>query len=155
MPTMNREATARLAEGARLFRELNGTVPVVLSGGPPAEYSSARVMATWIEKWGVPRDRILVEDASGDTFGSPEGVAPLIRARSRILLVTSAWHMRRALVAYERSGFDVVPAPTDFLATGAFSLRSWVPSARASETIQQMLREYLGLARDHFRAPRS
>jgi uncharacterized SAM-binding protein YcdF (DUF218 family) len=155
LPTMNRESTVRLAEAWRVFRRLDGSVPVVLSGGAGVlqrHPASARVMAMWLERWGVPPDRIMVEDTSTDTFGSPRAVAPRLKSGARIALITSAWHMRRALLAYERSGLRVVPAPADFLGQGGVHFGSWIPTADSTFKIQQMLREYLGLARDRWRA---
>jgi uncharacterized SAM-binding protein YcdF (DUF218 family) len=34
--------------------------------------------------------------------------------KPKILLVTSAWHMNRSVLLFERVGFEVVAAPTDF-----------------------------------------
>jgi uncharacterized SAM-binding protein YcdF (DUF218 family) len=42
----------------------------------------------------------------------------------RVLLVTSAAAMPRALAVFKREGMDVVPAPTDFLSTDITPLRS-------------------------------
>ena len=45
-----------------------------------------------------------------DSYGllAPRGIR-------RIILVTSALHMPRAAVAFRKAGFDVIPAPADFV----------------------------------------
>ena len=45
---------------------------------------------------------------------------------SRILLVTSAFHMRRAQRLFERQGVKVVPFPVDFKACWAWADRLWL-----------------------------
>ncbi len=69
---------------------------------------------------------------------------------SRILLVTSAFHMRRAQRLFERQGLVVEPFPVDFQARGAWAgplwrdPTQWVPSAAALDRISRALRELLG-----------
>ena len=69
---------------------------------------------------------------------------------TRILLVTSAFHMRRAQRLFERQGLLVLPFPVDFQARGrwAGSLwrdpTQWLPSARALDSSSRALRELIG-----------
>ncbi len=68
----------------------------------------------------------------------------------RILLVTSAFHMRRAQRLFERQGLTVVPFPVDFKASGIWAGQvwrdptMWLPSAGALDNSSNALRELLG-----------
>ena len=68
----------------------------------------------------------------------------------RILLVTSAFHMRRAQRLFERQGLMVEPFPVDFQARGAWAgplwrdPTKWFPSAEALDGSSRALRELLG-----------
>jgi len=70
---------------------------------------------------GVPREAIRAEAASRNTEENAKFVAELLKGRERpkVLLVTSAWHMRRALLMYRRYAPDlvIVPAPSDYEST--------------------------------------
>ena len=68
----------------------------------------------------------------------------------RILLVTSAFHMRRAQCLFERQGLTVLPFPVEFQARGRWSgplwrdPTQWLPSARALDDSSRALRELIG-----------
>jgi uncharacterized SAM-binding protein YcdF (DUF218 family) len=65
----------------------------------------------------------------------------------RILLVTHAYHMRRAQSAFERAGFAVTPAPHSFMAGPArFSWLQLVPTLEAVSASRLALRELIGQA---------
>lgn len=69
---------------------------------------------------------------------------------ARALVVTSAWHMRRAKLMFEKyaPGVEVVPAATDFEATigfdGGFGLRELQPNAYCMWLNEAYLREWIG-----------
>ena len=69
---------------------------------------------------------------------------------TRILLVTSAFHMRRAQRLFERQGLMVLPFPVDFQARGRWAgplwrdPTQWLPSARALDDSSRALRELIG-----------
>lgn len=71
-------------------------------------------------------------------------------SQSRVLLVTSAFHMRRSQRLFESHGLTVIPFPVDFKARGrwAGSLSQdptqWLPSASALHDSSRALRELLG-----------
>ena len=79
--------------------------------------------------------------AAEDTHDEALRLVPLAKQRGwkKILLVTSAAHMRRSVSVYHAAGFDVVPAPCNFLVAGnakppSFRLRipSWIGFERFS-----------------------
>ncbi len=68
----------------------------------------------------------------------------------RILLVTSAFHMRRAQRLFERQGLEVEAFPVDFQARGAWAgplwrdPTQWLPTAGALDGSSRALHELLG-----------
>ena len=92
------------------------------------------------------------EAVSRDTSGNARLLAPVLMQGGvqRIALVTDAWHMPRAVAAFQRAGFDVTPAPMGFTLAVERDLLQWLPSARGLLASQQVLRECLGLAVSRF-----
>ena len=76
--------------------------------------------------------------------------SPLSDVSPRILLVTSAFHMRRAQRLFERQGLKVLAFPVDFQARGRWAgplwldPTQWFPSARALHDSSRALRELIG-----------
>lgn len=103
------EAAKRWKQISRGDREnvREGLLPITLSGGGVEQSTVPLLMDL-----GVPREAMMFFPEARNT----EEEAKLISAAGikRILLVTSAWHMPRAKMLFERAGFDVTPAPTDY-----------------------------------------
>ena len=67
-------------------------------------------------------------------------------ASPKVLLVTSAWHMRRAVAVFEGLGVDVVPVPADFSSrTPRVTPLGLVPSADAFSSSVTSIHEWVGL----------
>jgi uncharacterized SAM-binding protein YcdF (DUF218 family) len=64
---------------------------------------------------GVPAQDIRVENSARNTLESAKQVKRLL-AGGRIILVTSAFHMKRAVALFKKQGFDVIPAPVGYRA---------------------------------------
>lgn len=112
----------RLLYGARLFRQ--GAAPVVLvtGGNVPwadAAQSPAEDMVELLVFLGVPEDAILMEGTSANTYENALYSRSILESVDvkRILLVTSAMHMPRSVPLFEKQGFTVIPAPTDYTVT--------------------------------------
>jgi uncharacterized SAM-binding protein YcdF (DUF218 family) len=56
---------------------------------------------------------------------------------------THAWHMPRAIAAYQKAGFQVTPAPTGFAAPRERELLEWMPSVHGLDLSRSVLREWL------------
>jgi uncharacterized SAM-binding protein YcdF (DUF218 family) len=139
---------SRVAAGARAW--LAGGAPVVmLSSGSDAGRgrSEADVMATAIERLGVPASALLLEDRSRDTHGNALFSAELAKHHDihRVLLVTSSLHMPRASYWYRQCGLDVIPAPVpEGRIRGSWTQR-WLPTAAALWRSGRAWKEYAGL----------
>lgn len=143
-----RSAADRVWHAARLYRA--GKAPLlVLSGGTTheGEQPEADAMRRLLIDLNVPASAMLLEDRSTTTTENAADTARLLQARGvrRILLVTSALHMRRARGLFERAGFDVVPAPTDYeVSHRAFTARDLLPDAEALGGSARAIKEIVG-----------
>jgi uncharacterized SAM-binding protein YcdF (DUF218 family) len=92
---------------------------LVLSGGRSAGFGSAPVesleMKHWAIRLGVPQSFILTEETSRNTYESAVGTKRIL-GNASILLVTNAFHMRRAMALFEKQGLRVTPVPCGYLA---------------------------------------
>ena len=137
----------RLTHALALYKA--GKAPrILLSGGShPGNRSEAEIMREHLEMMGIPRKALFMERESRDTHDNAVYSAILLKGKGmkRILLVTSGFHMRRAVPLFERQGLEVIPAPTDFQRlVGGSSLPRWLPSADNLVRSTYGLREYVG-----------
>jgi len=70
-----------------------------------------------------------------------------VGGKPRIILVTSAFHMRRARMLFERQGFEVEPFPVDFQTSDrpTTTVLSFLPSAQALAKSEMAMREGVGI----------
>ena len=106
-----------------------------------------RLIATLFTALGIPRDRITLEAGSRDTYENAVLTARLLNPKphERWLLVTSAWHMPRAMGCFRRAGFTVEAWPVDYRTPGRFELRFHSSIPEGLRRIDFMAREYIGL----------
>ncbi len=146
--TVSSATLERLRYGAILARRTG--LPVLVTGGRvfgrgPAE---ADLMAGVLdEEFGVPvRWR---ETASRNTAGNALESARLLEAEGvrRILLVTHALHMPRAVRAFAAAGLEPLAAPTGGVGTGtrAATVLDWLPDAGALALSRDALHEVVGM----------
>ncbi len=106
--------TLERAAAAALLHRKTG-LPIVVSGGSPfTTYPEAEAVARWLEEAGVPPKAIITETSARDTIESAARVKKLCDEKGfkKILLLTFAYHIPRAVFLFEKAGFgDVVPFP--------------------------------------------
>jgi len=110
-------AADRMWMAAELMRAGKAPVVVLSGGSNPTESatSEAQAMQQVLLALGVPQAAMRLEERSRNTRQNASETAALLlpQGQRRILLVTSALHMRRAVRLFQAQGFDVIPAPTD------------------------------------------
>lgn len=137
----------RVRAGAR-FARAHG-LPILVTGGPVSPRLAtplAEPMAQSLrEDFGLAATWI--EPTARDTAGNAQASAALLRADGieAAYLVTHAWHLPRALEAFARTGFAVIPAPVRLEKPPAGIVSDWVPSPRAALDSWYFLREWAGL----------
>lgn len=87
-----------------------GVETLVLAGGPEVRPVS-RAMGDFLSGLGVPRERMQTETRSNNTRENLANVRTLLGQRRSITLLTSDYHMRRALLLAAREGLDAAPYP--------------------------------------------
>jgi len=148
VPEPSSSSLQRLVEGIRLARVLR--IPLVVSGGSgavaPTEAREADTMADLAVRLGFPRGDLVIENRSRNTWENAEQVKSLVSGRT-IILVTSAFHLKRSAAMFRKQGFSVIPAPAGYRSLSRpFSIISLIPRAQALDTSSTALAEYLSLA---------
>lgn len=138
----------RLVFAAQLFR--NDKAPLLLLSGGSAGHlrPEAEEMAEVLTAMGLPPEALLLEPLSRNTYENAFYSAQLLQQRGvdRVLLVTSAFHMRRAQKVFEAQGIEVVPAATDYqLLRHATVLPPLLPSLQALGRTTYAVREIAGI----------
>jgi uncharacterized SAM-binding protein YcdF (DUF218 family) len=88
----------------------------IVFGGPP----ESRFAVQLLERLGIPRDRIECEGSSRNTMENAINVAQIAAPKpgERWLLITSAYHMPRAIGLFRKSGFPIEAYPVDWQTGG-------------------------------------
>lgn len=135
----------RLRYAARLARRTG--LPLLVCGGPPraGEPPLADTMAAGLEQdFGLAvRWR---EGRSENTRENAENAAKILRTEGleRVLVVTHAWHLARALPEFRAAGLDARGAGTGWRDSSLAEPGAWVPSARGLRETAWGLHEWLG-----------
>ena len=126
---------------------------ILISGGnvfpqeglDPEAFYSRRLL----EEFGVPSDAILLESDSRNTHENAVRTRKILGAIGidQILLVTSGFHMKRAVLTFEKSGFDVIPSPSGISVVDYAQPRllDWWPSLGNLKRAQILIHEKIGL----------
>lgn len=132
---------------AALLQRRSG-LPVLVSGGSPdgSAGSEAQTMRNTLEReFGVPVR--WSENLSANTLESARNSRDMLSAENirHIVLVTHAWHMPRARLAFEHSGFEVFPAPTAHATRGVLTVLDFLPDAGALLDSALFFHEAIGI----------
>jgi uncharacterized SAM-binding protein YcdF (DUF218 family) len=125
---------------------------IVFAGGGGTliadQVAEAAGLARFAETLGLDPERITFEDRSRTTRENALYTRDLVEPRpgERWLLVTSAWHMPRAIGCFRQVGFDVTAYPVDFRTRGSSDRwRFFTFSSEGLRRLDQMTKEWVGL----------
>ena len=142
----------RALHAFRLFTA-NKSKLIIVSGGnvfsqqgvePEAYYTSEL-----LKEWGIPSEAVLFEGHSRNTYENAMETKKLLKARQidKILLITSAFHMPRALATFRTAGINAIPSPSSYSIVNYArpQLLDWLPSLGNLGKMQAVIREKLGI----------
>lgn len=152
----------RVLHGVQLYRQKKAPL-IIFSGGridwKDSNESESKDMAAIALAMGVPGGAILQDPTSLNTYQNAVNVRKILddkKIQRRVLLVTSAMHMPRSLLIFQRQGIEAIAAPTDFLVTqNDFKgmqdsweaiLLNLLPDTENLANTTGGLKEYVGLA---------
>lgn len=142
---LSASARARITEAVRILRVLP-TARLLVSG--PAEYHQV-THATMLERaaisLGIAPARIERIEHARDTEDESNAVKRRV-GDAPVALVTSAWHMPRAVALFQSAGVNVVPCPTDYTAPwdGRFYWRDFLWDVESLERSSLAIHERVG-----------
>jgi uncharacterized SAM-binding protein YcdF (DUF218 family) len=142
-------ATDRIDRAQALY--LNGRAPkILLSGGAlEGKVSEAQGMAQVLKHRGLPESALLLENESRNTYENVLLSQPLLKqlGNPKVLVVTSALHMPRAMAVFKSQGINAIPAPVapQIVPPDDYTLYPWLPHTRSLEASRSIIKEYFGL----------
>ena len=147
-----RIATGRFSE----FIRLAGLYPdakLVFTGGSGSlsnpDIKEAEFAAPLLESWGLDIGRVTFEADSRNTFENAIFSKALVKPSpdDKWILITSAFHMPRAMGVFRAAGWNVLPAPVEYVTTGEERLFALQFSFRTGiNAFSRAVHEWLGLS---------
>ena len=140
----------RVWHAARLYKA--GKAPLIVPTGRGEQESTVPLL----RDLGVPESAIVVENKARNTEENARFVEKILEPRNtqntrkRVLLVTSAWHMRRSVLMYRKyaPSLEIIPAAADYEATvntsHPFCFKDIWPDTNALFANSYIFKEYLG-----------
>jgi uncharacterized SAM-binding protein YcdF (DUF218 family) len=152
--SINLTSALRALEAVRVYRLLGNPLVVVTSGDlaaqDPRSQEGAAIRAAIVVA-GVPADRVILDTMSPNTRSHATTVRALLKQRGidRIVLVTAATHIRRAVLVCQAVGFDVIASPAVARSeepAAASRWRRWWPSTEALRLSEDGIRDVIAIA---------
>jgi uncharacterized SAM-binding protein YcdF (DUF218 family) len=142
------EASDRIFAGINLFKEKKAPKLILTRGKlpwsvgiPEGEYLKEIAINN-----GISENNILLTENVENTDQEAKAIKKLLSDdKSKVLLVTSAFHMPRARIVFEAAGINVVPFPVDFQKElSKITFMSLVPTAKSLYDTSFFVREMIG-----------
>jgi uncharacterized SAM-binding protein YcdF (DUF218 family) len=147
------------SSGDRLMQTLllvqnNPVEHLVISGGSAAILTDERGEAAFLQEFllamGMDRDRIVVDSLSRNTYENAVNIRQIFDERGwakEIVLVTSAWHLPRSQLVFEKQGFKILAIGADPLYPFSPTVPSdyFIPSSSVLSTWELLLKEWVGI----------
>jgi len=139
-------SSERVIEAMRLYFLLEEPRLLFSGGGgnPFLKTTFTKPLSSFLSAVGVKREKVRYEIEARDTFENALNTKEIIGGE-RFLLVTSAYHMPRAMAIFRKLNMDPVPAPCDYRGKHRNTPLSFFPNAGNLEKSTRAINEYLGI----------
>jgi len=140
---------ARIVTAVRVQKKLD--VPIIVSGGRIYQNvnSEAQIARRFMVDLGVAERQIITEENARDTYENAKYTKEICLKENyhKPILITSAFHMKRALLSFKKVGLDVIPYPAGFRTKNVQGVTwfGYLPRSGGLEATSDALHEYLGI----------
>lgn len=121
----------------------------------PNQFSEGNWVKTQLDSLKVPDSSVLIESRSRNTIENAEFSKPMLQKaglKPPYMLITSDFHMRRALMIFQKQGYNVIPYPCNYMAghneTGA---TDFIPDGASIGGWEFYLKEIVGYVVDKWK----
>lgn len=142
---------SRLAYGVALTQK-NPDSKLVVTGNGAGEIPEAFLMEKFALEMGLPKERVIREAESMNTKDHPKYLAPIL-GKEKFLIVTSAYHMERALHNFRAHGLEGIAAPTDYMnkKKNGLDAESLIPRGENFSAMDKWMTEFYSTLWTHTR----
>jgi uncharacterized SAM-binding protein YcdF (DUF218 family) len=152
------KSSDRFIEGLKLFSTGKAT-HILITGGNGNLIADKFEESDWVKtqllQFKVPDSCILIEDRSRNTIENAAFSKPILEKNHLpppYILVTSGFHMRRALGIFKKTGIPVTPYPCDYFVRGdSFSIVDLMPDSEILGYWEYYTKELVGTIVNHLR----
>jgi uncharacterized SAM-binding protein YcdF (DUF218 family) len=129
----------------------NKDIPVIVSHGKDRKSSLSKgsIIKRYLVEFGIPRSKIILEERSRNTFENVRYSVELCTKNDFKfpIVVTSAYHMKRSILSFNKLRKQVIAYPAHFLSweNREYSWESFLPKNKNLKNSSIALKEYLGL----------
>ncbi len=146
LDSFTEDTSNRLLAGYRIYKKTK--LPVIVSGGAvEGRIPDSAAMAEMLKKLGVESGKIIEETKSKDTAQNASYVSEICKEKNfkRVILITSAYHMERAVKIFKKTGLMILPYPADFKRSNHYNVYSFLPKFSNFAISSKAIREYIAL----------
>jgi uncharacterized SAM-binding protein YcdF (DUF218 family) len=147
---MFNNAADRYTQATRLLAN-HTTGHLLFTGGnsslTPGKFREGGFVRSELLRAGFADSTLLIDSAARNTFENAANSKALLQMaglKPPYILVTSAFHMRRAVLIYKQEGLEVVPYPSHYIVSPGFEWSDLLPSVSAFDTWNTYLKELVG-----------
>ena len=143
-------ATDRFSKATMLLEEGKATHLLFTGGNAdinPDGFTEASFVKTELKRLNIPDSSILLEDKARNTLENAAYSKVLLQKENLkppYLLVTSAFHMRRALLIFKKAGMKVDPYPCNYLTKKGVSYDDFLPNVGSFMQWNLYIKEVIG-----------
>lgn len=143
-------AANRLITSAQLYKKLN--IPIIISGGKvfKSTGTESEIAKNILINLGIPENSIITENKSINTTENAKYTKQILDKYNfkNPILVTSAFHMNRAVIQFKKFNVNVLPFPTDYQTNihESIELNDFIPSSDSLLKLSLSIKEFIGIA---------
>lgn len=115
---LSSQALARLTEGIRLHRLLPHSKLVLSGFSASGRVTQAEMLRDAALLLGVAREDIVIQTEPANTYQEAQAYATSFGSKHPLIVVTSAYHMPRAIFTFHKAGVNAIASPSNYRLIG-------------------------------------